>query len=269
MQMQSPTDELHRLTKGQLIQHIQQLNLSYSEFTHQSQQVEELLQQQLDTCMQKLKTMDDLSLSQMNQFQDLQSKIIALETENDVLESTVRMLRSQLEASVEKHNECIERIAYLDNEIEWFKTELKSKCKSNAQTEAQMKDKMALTEKLEEWEAGWKLKEQSWADQLAALQKDLDDVTLEKTQLESQLKNHIQSTLSRTETHLELENLQKRNEDILLQFQESMKRNKIQAAKLKKAQANFAGIHRLSTYLKLKQKGLTRAYMTPALNDLA
>ncbi len=78
MQMQSPTDELHRLTKGQLIQHIQQLNLSYSEFTHQSQQVEELLQQQLDTCMQKLKTMDDLSLSPTYSTQQHSSRILEL-----------------------------------------------------------------------------------------------------------------------------------------------------------------------------------------------
>lgn len=83
--------ELTTLTQQQLIARIKQLQSDFQDFYNHSAQVEDLLQQQLDSSQKQIienNSQIKALESQLANIESLHSKVTSLEIENDVLEST-------------------------------------------------------------------------------------------------------------------------------------------------------------------------------------
>lgn len=281
------------LTKDQLISHILQLESGFQDFSTQSSQVEELLQQQLDSCLQQLeekdKTIREMS-QQLGKLESTQMQVTALETDNDLLESTIRNVRAQLECEVERHNECIEKIAFLENELEWFKTALKHNKDSGthvANSSDGVTDIMGMEDYItkgedsreakDSWLRDWKNKEESWTNKINSLQSQLDDLSKSKVELESQLVQRLSEKKQPGFTddgighHLEreLQQLMEHQDELISSLRQSEQDKKILKNKLKSLQAKYSKVRQISAMVKLRQRGLAKAYTTPALEPIA
>ena len=281
------------LTKDQLISHILQLESGFHDFSTQSSQVEELLQQQLDSCLQQLeekdKTIQEMS-QQLDKLESTQIQVTALETDNDVLESTIRNVRSQLECEVERHNECIEKIAFLENELEWFKTALKHNKDPETyvastsdgvtdimETENYINKDEDSREAKDSWLRDWKNKEDSWTNKINLLQNQLDDLSKSKIELENQLVQRLSekkqpgSTDDGIGNHLEkeLKQLMEHQDELISSLRQSEQDKKMLKNKLKSLQAKYSKVRQISAMVKLRQRGLAKAYTTPALEPIA
>lgn len=256
------------LSKEQLILYIRKLELDFHDFTQQSNQVEDILQLQINTYKLKISEKDDiiknLKMAKLendsNQYVNLQSKIISLETENDLLESTIRLLTSNLETEIEKYNECIEKIAFLENEVDWFKSAMtiqENDINSNQKVVVMNSNNGVLThlekpQNLDNWENEWLEKEKLWSEKINSLQEKLDQITNNDSNLEKELE------LVKMK-NFELEHLLKHSEnekELLLQ-------------RLKKFKKNYVKIRQIMTLVKLRQHGPVKAYSTPALTSMA
>jgi chromosome segregation ATPase len=235
-------------SKDQLISHIHKLQSDFNEFSYQSSQVEDLLQQQLDVCERELTEKNSLIENMETQFQNIicfQSKITTLETENDLLESTIRMLQSQLELSNDQQNELIEKIAFLENEIELYKDSLQKKND-------------------EEFE---KFYEKKWYQLENEYKKQINDL---KLQLNEHLNLSNNQNIERNETQQqEIDNLKYNQQILIKKLRKIEKEKQILTIKLRKLQNKYIKFHKITTLFKLKQHKPIRAYTTPALNPLA
>lgn len=281
------------LTKEQLISHILQLERDFQDFSTQSSQVEDLLQQQLDSLMKQLEEKDqsiyEMSI-ELKKLEAAQAKVTALETDNDLLESTIRNLRAQLESEIERHNECVEKIAFLENELEWFKNVLKHSKESEshpANNSSGVIDVMSMenyinnggeNQQIEEsWLQDWRKKEESWTNKINLLQRQLDELSKSKADLEQQLKQHLDSHRRRNSTEMEssgkLEKklllLTKHQDELMSSLRRSEQDRNALSKKLKTLQGKYSKVHQIAAMVKLRKHGLVKAYVTPALDPMA
>lgn len=214
------------------------LQNDYKELSSQSGQVEELMQKQIeqkdDIIRQKDAIINSLS-SQLSNTQIIQEQVISLETENDLLESTIRMLQSKLNAQTELYNETIEKIAFLENEIDLLKQSLDA------------------AEKINE---NWICEEKKWNETLFKLQEKLKAKTLEH---ESQIKK------INTEKLQESLQAESKYYDLLKSLENSESNNKQLSQKLDKITRKYNKLVKIANFIKIRQHGLAKAYTTPAL----
>lgn len=281
------------LTKDQLISHILQLESGFQDFSTQSSQVEDLLQQQLNSCLQQLEEKDNTireMSTQLDKLESTQMQITALETDNDLLESTIRNVRAQLECEVERHNECIEKIAFLESELEWFKTALKPNKEPKthaASTSDGFTDTTGTENYINKGEDGgeakdlwlrdWKKKEESWTDKINLLQSQLDELSKSKAELENKLLQQLGTekqpgiTDDRFSQHLEkeLQQLMEHQDELVSSLRQSEQDKEVLKNKLKYLQNKYTKVSQISAMVKLRQRGLAKAYTTPALDPIA
>ncbi|KAG0676192.1 hypothetical protein C6P40_001848 [Pichia californica] len=272
MQDQHHIISYDNFTKQQLISHLIQLEENFQDFSSQSSQVEELLQQQLETYLNQLTEKDQIirhMTEKLSNLDTLKIKVTNLETENDLLESTIRTLTVKLNSEVEMHNECIEKISFLENELEWFKS---SSQQDNETILLNQKDQNYKNSKFKHYSSkDWKQQENIWIDKINSLQTQLDELKNSKSDLEEQISKLLH--LINHDQHL----YNKKNFQILLKTQKdltsSLKKSESEKKLLKKnlilLQRKYAKVHFISNMVKLKKRGLVTAYKTPALDPLA
>lgn len=133
------------LSKDDLIQKLVDLENDFKTFSKESKELEDFLDQELNTttadlnnkkaqlinrdkelAQVKLKLIESTKqITRLNEtintcdinIKSLKKKIVDLEIHNDSLESILRIKINQLEAEMETKNECLEHIAYLENEL--------------------------------------------------------------------------------------------------------------------------------------------------------
>lgn len=218
------------------------LQNDYQELCSQSGQVESLMQQQIDQkdniIRQKDVIIDSLS-QQFTSMQNTQEQIISLETENDLLESTIRMLQSKLNLQTEIHNEAIEKIAFLENEVDLLKETI-------SQTE--------------EINAGWIEREKKWSTSLTKLQEEIESLISQQT---SQI-----NILNTAKIQESLEN-ESKYYNLLEKLEISEVKNQQLSANVEKISRKYKKLLKITNFIKLKQHGLAKAYTTPALKPIS
>lgn len=283
-------NDIHKfdnLSRDQLISHIRQLESSFHDFSTQSSQVEDLLQQQLENCIKQMDEKDHNIRQMSKQLTHLDAinvKVTTLEVDNDLLESTIRTLTSQLEHEVESHNECIEKIALLENELEWLKSSLKNTSNHTPKNQSPSKVQHSLSNENinanseELWLKDWHAKEKIWTNKVTHLQTQINELNSSKYELEVQLRNclHLQheqktnqSEKKEVSDERELEKLKAVQDDLVYALEQSEYEKNLLEAKLKALQKKYSKVHTISKMVKLKKKGLAKVYTTPALDPLA
>lgn len=134
-----------KLSKDDLIQKLVDLENDFKTFSKESKELEDFLDQELNTTTAELSNKNaqlmnrDKELVQVKlkliestkqttglietintydiNIKALRKRIVDLEIHNDSLESILRIKINQLEAEMEAKNECLEHIAYLENEL--------------------------------------------------------------------------------------------------------------------------------------------------------
>lgn len=270
------TQNLQSLTKDQLISHISKLEKDFQDFSQQSSQVEDLLQQQVDlyeTQIDQKNSVISRIQGQLVDTQVLQQKVIFLETENDLLESTTRALRLQLESSIESHNECLEKIAFLENELELFKSSIMDEntaTSTTAQSTEAENDPKANNFSF----VNWNEKENELESKIRFFESQITQLTQENLLLEKKIKTNstnrnINSSATATHTEKQFDELVQHSNQLVakLRFCEDEKTSL--AEQLKHLQVKYKKLRRLVNLVRLKQKGLVKAFPTPALTPLA
>lgn len=229
------------LSKNQLISQLMKLQNDYKELSTQSGQVEALMQQQIeqkDNIIRQKDTIINSLSSQLSNTQDIQEQVISLETENDLLESTIRMLQSKLNVQSELYNEALEKIAFLENEIDLLKQTITS------------------VEKINET---WLSEEKKWNETFQKLQEKLETINKEhETQLEKINTAKIQESL----------NTESKYYDLLERLKVSESNNQQLSQKLEKISRKYKKLVKIANFIKIKQHGLVKAYTTPALKPV-
>lgn len=229
------------LSKNQLISQLMKLQNDYKELSTQSGQVEALMQQQIeqkDNIIRQKDTIINSLSSQLSNTQDIQEQVISLETENDLLESTIRMLQSKLNVQSELYNEALEKIAFLENEIDLLKQTITS------------------VEKINET---WLSEEKKWNETFQKLQKKLETINKEhETQLKKINTAKIQESL----------NTESKYYDLLERLEVSESNNQQLSQKLEKISKKYKKLVKIANFIKIKQHGLVKAYTTPALKPV-
>lgn len=257
------------LSKDQLISHIYKLQSDFNVFSNQTNQVEELLQQQLEVfeteLAEKNKELKEMD-SHLIHLQSLKSKIIALETENDLLESTVRMLQAQLELSHSQQSQFIERTAFLENEIELFKNSLNSQ---NINAETGFKN----------IQLQWSKSESEYKEKIKSLNDQIDQLTKSKLLLENQLSDSsnaikeyqqsYQSPETQHEMNKQMANIKAREQHLENSLRKCQNEKQILLNNLKRLTLKYNKLQKVTTMLKLRQHCPVKAYTTPPLDSLA
>lgn len=230
------------LSKNQLIAQVMKLQHDYQDLSSQSGQLENLMQQQIDQkdsiILQKDIIINSLS-QQLNSMQNMQEKVISLETENDLLESTIRMLQSKLSIQTDLYEESVEKIAFLENEIEL------------------LQQTISHTDKIQQ---DWSEKEQQLSNIITTLQNKIQILHSEKsTQLEK-------LNTAKTKESVELES---KYYEIVNRLNISESNNQQLCTKLTKLSKKYNKLVKIANFIRLKQHGLAKAYTTPALKPLA
>lgn len=207
------------LSNDQLICYIKQLETDFQDLSNNSTQVQSLLLSQIESLK-----------GQLSDYHTIKSKVTTLEIENDLLESTLRIIRTKLSSESDLQNQYLEKIAILENDIDIFSN-------SNEQ---------------------WFEKEKSWKLDYEELKKEL----ISTIELNNELNNKINKlTKYQVDSNKETQFLSQK----LIESNNNCRRLTI---KLNRLSQKFHKIQKFMKLLKLNQSGLVKLYSTPPLEPM-